>query len=134
MIFRQLFDRDSSTYTYLLGDLNSGEALLIDPVIANADNYLSLLKQLNLQLKICVDSHTHADHITALGTLRDRTGCISMMGEQAMADCISQSFAHGDQIRLEMCIWKYFIPRVTPMIPTAFTCPIKACYLAVIHY
>ncbi len=100
MIFRQLFDRDSSTYTYLLGDLNSGEALLIDPVIANADNYLSLLKQLNLQLKICVDSHTHADHITALGTLRDRTGCISMMGEQAMADCISQSFAHGDQIRL----------------------------------
>ncbi len=93
MIFRQLFDHESSTYTYLLGDANSGEALLIDPVIANTDSYLSLLQQLNLTLKLCVDTHTHADHITALGALRERTGCINMMGEQAMADCVSQSFS-----------------------------------------
>jgi glyoxylase-like metal-dependent hydrolase (beta-lactamase superfamily II) len=98
MIFRQLFDHESSTYTYLLGDSKTGEALLIDPVIANTDSYLSLLKQLNLTLKVCVDTHTHADHITALGALRERTGCITMMGEQAMADCVSQSFAHLDQI------------------------------------
>jgi sulfur dioxygenase len=100
MIFRQLFDHESSTYTYLLGDANSGEALLIDPVIANTDSYLSLLQQLNLTLKLCVDTHTHADHITALGALRERTGCITMMGEQAMADCVSQSFAHLDQIEV----------------------------------
>ncbi|MDC3261791.1 MBL fold metallo-hydrolase [bacterium] len=100
MIFRQLFDHESSTYTYLLGDANSGEALLIDPVIANTDSYLSLLQQLSLTLKLCVDTHTHADHITALGALRERTGCITMMGEQAMADCVSQSFAHLDQIEV----------------------------------
>lgn len=100
MIFRQLFDHESSTYTYLLGDANSGEALLIDPVIANTDSYLSLLQQLSLTLKLCVDTHTHADHITALGALRERTGCMTMMGEQAMADCVSQSFAHLDQIEV----------------------------------
>lgn len=100
MIFRQLFDHESSTYTDLLGDANSGEALLIDPVIANTDSYLSLLQQLSLTLKLCVDTHTHADHITALGALRERTGCITMMGEQAMADCVSQSFAHLDQIEV----------------------------------
>lgn len=100
MIFRQLFDHESSTYTYLLGDANSGEALLIDPVIANTDSYLSLLQQLSLTLKLCVDTHTHADHITALGALRERTVCITMMGEQAMADCVSQSFAHLDQIEV----------------------------------
>jgi sulfur dioxygenase len=100
MIFRQLFDHESSTYTYLLGDTNSGEELLIDPVIANTDSYLSLLQQLNLTLKLCVDTHTHADHITGLGALRERTGCITMMGEQAMADCVSQSFAHLDQIEV----------------------------------
>ena len=100
MIFRQLFDHESSTYTYLLGDANSGEALLIDPVIANTDSYLSLLQQLSLTLKLCVDTHTHADHITALGALRERTGCITMMGEQAMADCVSQSFAHLDRIEV----------------------------------
>lgn len=100
MIFRQLFDHESSTYTYLLGDANSGEALLIDPVIANTDSYLSLVQQLSLTLKLCVDTHTHADHITALGALRERTGCMTMMGEQAMADCVSQSFAHLDQIEV----------------------------------
>jgi glyoxylase-like metal-dependent hydrolase (beta-lactamase superfamily II) len=73
---------------------------LIDPVIANTDSYLSLLQQLSLTLKLCVDTHTHADHITALGALRERTGCITMMGEQAMADCVSQSFAHLDQIEV----------------------------------
>ena len=86
MIFRQLFDRDSSTYTYLLGDSKSGDALLIDPVITNTDSYLSLLEQLNLQLKFCLDTHTHADHITALGALREHTSCITMMGEQSYGE------------------------------------------------
>lgn len=98
MIFRQLFDRDSSTYTYLLGDSKSGDALLIDPVITNTDSYLSLLEQLNLQLKFCLDTHTHADHITALGALREHTSCITMMGEQSMANCVSKTFSHSDQI------------------------------------
>lgn len=100
MIFRQLFDPDSCTYTYLLGDNHRGVALLIDPVITQTDNYLRLLKQLNLTLKFCLDTHTHADHITALGSLRDSTGCITMMGKQAVADCVSQRFTQGDHIQI----------------------------------
>lgn len=98
MIFRQLFDVVSSTYTYLIGDEVSGEAVLIDPVVADTDRYLSLLDELELKLIAAIDSHTHADHITALGSLRDITGCQSMMGVESVADCLSRKFFAGDII------------------------------------
>lgn len=92
MIFRQLFDKNSSTYTYLLADEDSREAVMIDPVIEETDNYLKLLNELDLKLKVAMDTHTHADHITALGQLRDATGCVTLMGQQAGSDCASGQF------------------------------------------
>jgi len=98
MIFRQLFDRESSTYSYLLGDERTREALLIDPVVDSTEQNLALLEQLGLTLKLAVDTHTHADHITGLGALRERTGCATMMGSQSLANCLSKTFADGDQL------------------------------------
>src|SRR5262249_45242534 len=81
MMFRQLFDQTSGTYSYLLASRAGGEALIIDPVLEKADRYLQLVKELDLKLVKAVDTHLHADHITGLGALRDRTHCITMMGE-----------------------------------------------------
>jgi sulfur dioxygenase len=99
VIFRQLFDRESYTYTYLLGCPDSREAILIDPVIAKVDDYVQLVDELGLRLVIAADTHVHADHITGLGELRDRTGCVTVMGEQAHAACVSRAVADGDPIR-----------------------------------
>ena len=71
MIFRQLFDSESSTYSYLLGDEETRQAILIDSVLGSTEKTLLLLEQLDLKLCIALDSHTHADHITGLGALRD---------------------------------------------------------------
>jgi sulfur dioxygenase len=98
MIFRQLFHAETGTYTYLLACEKSRSAVLIDPVIDNIGQYLQLLKELNLKLVVAVDTHVHADHITALGALREQTGCISMMGEPSRAACVSQTFSDGDKI------------------------------------
>lgn len=98
MIFRQLFHADSGSYSYLLGCEQTRQALLIDPVIDNLNHYLQLLKELNLQLVSALDSHIHADHITALGALREATGCRSLMGEPSRAACVSETFADGDLI------------------------------------
>ncbi|HEY9035670.1 MAG TPA: MBL fold metallo-hydrolase [Pseudomonadales bacterium] len=95
MLFRQLFDHDTWTYTYLLADDN-GNAVLIDPVVGQIDQYRRLLGELNLTLKLAIDTHVHADHITALGTLRDEFGCISAMGEPSTAACVSRTFRDGD--------------------------------------
>jgi sulfur dioxygenase len=98
MIFRQLFDAVSCTYSYLIGDKKTGQAVLIDSVIGKTDDYLMLLEQLQLKLVVAMDTHTHADHITALGSLRDKTGCRTMLGEQAVASCVTGNFSHGDII------------------------------------
>lgn len=98
MLFRQLFDTESSTYTYLLGDPASGDAVLIDPVKARLPSYLQLLHELGLRLVAALDTHVHADHITALGELREATGAPSWMGEQAAAACVSQRFGEGSEI------------------------------------
>ena len=79
MIFRQLFDATSGTYTYLIASRHGGEALIIDPVLERVDRYLQLVRELDLKLVKAVDTHLHADHVTGLGALRDRTHCITVM-------------------------------------------------------
>jgi sulfur dioxygenase len=101
MIFRQLFDSDSSTYTYLLASRQGGEAVIIDPVLDSTNMYIELVHQLDLKLVYAIDTHTHADHITALGTLRDRTQCVTLMGEQTRADCVSRGVVDGEQIDVD---------------------------------
>jgi glyoxylase-like metal-dependent hydrolase (beta-lactamase superfamily II) len=98
MIFRQLFDRQSSTFTYLLAERSGGEALLIDPVLENTAQYVRLIDQLDLKLVLAVDSHIHADHVTALGALRERTDCASAMGAMTKAECVSVWFNEGDKL------------------------------------
>jgi sulfur dioxygenase len=101
MIFRQLFDSESSTYTYLLASRRGGEALIVDPVLEKVDRYLQLLQELDLKLVKAVDTHVHADHITGLGELRDRTKCITVMGEQSGVDVVSMRVSEGDRIDIE---------------------------------
>jgi glyoxylase-like metal-dependent hydrolase (beta-lactamase superfamily II)/rhodanese-related sulfurtransferase len=101
MIFRQLFDSVSSTYTYLIASRRGGEALIIDPVLEKVDRYLQLVRELDLRLVKAVDTHLHADHITGLGALRDRTHCITVMGEQTHADVVSMRVSEGDRVQIE---------------------------------
>jgi glyoxylase-like metal-dependent hydrolase (beta-lactamase superfamily II)/rhodanese-related sulfurtransferase len=101
MIFRQLFDANSGTYTYLLASRRGGEALIVDPVLEKVDRYLKLMEELDLRLVKAVDTHLHADHITGLGALRDRTRCITVMGEQSKVDVVSMRIADGDRLRIE---------------------------------
>ena len=101
MIFRQLFDSTSGTYTYLLASRPGGEALIIDPVLEKVDRYLQLIRELDLKLVKAVDTHLHADHITGLGALRDRTHCITVMGEHTKADVVSMRVTEGDRVQIE---------------------------------
>ena len=101
MIFRQLYDNTSGTYTYLLASRRGGEALIIDPVLERVDRYLQLVSELDLKLVKAVDTHLHADHITGLGALRDRTHCITVMGEHTRADVVSMRVAEGERIAIE---------------------------------
>src|SRR5690349_1348238 len=101
MIFRQLFDQASSTYSYLLASRRGGEALIIDPVLEKVERYLQLVRELDLKLVKAVDTHMHADHITGLGALRDKTHCITVMGEQTKADVVSMRLVDGDRLTIE---------------------------------
>jgi sulfur dioxygenase len=101
MIFRQLFDADSSTYTYLLASRHGGEALIVDPVLERVDRYVQLLNELDLRLVKAIDTHLHADHITGLDALRERTHCITVMGEQSKADVVSMRVSDGDRVDIE---------------------------------
>jgi len=101
MIFRQLFDSTSGTYSYLLASRSGGEALIIDPVLEKVDRYLQLIRELDLKLVKAVDTHLHADHITGLGALRDRTHCVTVMGESTKADVVSMRLAEGDKLTIE---------------------------------
>jgi len=101
MIFRQIFDHESSTYTYLLAERKGGEALIIDPVKERAEQYVKLIDELDLALVMAVDTHIHADHVTALGALRDSTGCATAMGEMTRAECASVRFREGETLRAD---------------------------------
>ena len=100
MIFRQLFDSVSGTYSYLLASRLGGEALILDPVLEKADRYCTLLRELDLKLVKAVDTHLHADHVTGLGELRDRTQCITIMGEKSKADVVWMRVADGDKVTI----------------------------------
>jgi sulfur dioxygenase len=111
MIFRQLFDATSGTYTYLLASRRGGEALILDPVLERVDRYLQLIRELDLRLVKAVDTHLHADHITGLGALRDRTRCITVMGEQSGVDVVSMRMGDGDRLRIEgLCLQAIYTP------------------------
>ncbi len=101
MLFRQLFDRTSSTYTYLIASRAGGEALLIDPVLENTGRYLMLLEELDLRLVKVIDTHIHADHVSAMGALRDATRCVTVMGEQSPAEVVSLRVRDNDPLTIE---------------------------------
>jgi glyoxylase-like metal-dependent hydrolase (beta-lactamase superfamily II)/rhodanese-related sulfurtransferase len=101
MIFRQMFDSVSGTYSYLIASRRGAEALIIDPVLEKVDRYVKLLQELDLRLVKAVDTHLHADHVTGLGELRNRTRCITVMGEQSKADVVSMRIADGERLEIE---------------------------------
>jgi glyoxylase-like metal-dependent hydrolase (beta-lactamase superfamily II) len=101
MIFRQFFDAISSTYTYLLASRAGGEALLIDPVKERVADYMTVLQQLDVKLIQAIDTHIHADHITALGDLRDLTACVTVMGEFSKATCVSRQVTDGEKLNVD---------------------------------
>jgi glyoxylase-like metal-dependent hydrolase (beta-lactamase superfamily II) len=88
MIFKQVFDTKSSTYTYLIASAKGREALIIDPVLENVEDYISLLKELDLKLVKVIDTHIHADHITGASKLKQATNCTTIMGEHTPADTV----------------------------------------------
>src|SRR5215510_15657546 len=96
MIFRQLFDSVSGTYSYLMASRRGGEAVIIDPVLEKVDRYLQLVNELDLKLVKAVDTHIHADHITGLGALRDRTHCITVLGAMPSMVSLSPSVTRMD--------------------------------------
>jgi sulfur dioxygenase len=100
MIFRQLFERESSTYTYLIADEQTRQALLIDPVKSELNGYLQLLRELDLRLEQVVETHIHADHVTAAGSLRTATGCRTLLGEPTPSECVSATFREGDRFNV----------------------------------
>ncbi len=99
MLFRQLFDSESGTYTYLLADESTGEAALIDPVREQLERDLRLVSELGLTLRYALDTHVHADHITAAGELRERTGAQTVSCVSG-ADCASVHLGHGGQLSI----------------------------------
>jgi sulfur dioxygenase len=101
MIFRQLFDSVSGTYTYLIASRRGGEALIVDPVLEKVDRYIQLVGELDLKLVKAVDTHLHADHLTGLGALRDRTHCVTVMGERSKVDVVSMRLSEGDKLTIE---------------------------------
>ena len=88
MLFHQLFDKNSSTYTYLIASAKGREALIIDPVLENIEQYIKLLNELDLKLVKVIDTHIHADHITAASKLKDATNCTTIMGEHTPSDTV----------------------------------------------
>jgi sulfur dioxygenase len=98
MIFRQLFDDESSTYTYLIG--SNGEAALIDPVKEHLQDYLALLDAEKLRLRYALDTHTHADHITAMGELREANGCETIVGKPSGMACATRQIEDGETLTI----------------------------------
>ena len=101
MIFKQLFDQKSSTYTYLIASDKGREALIIDPVIENLNQYVELLKELDLNLVKVIDTHIHADHVTGASKLKDITKCTTIMGDHTPADTVEIKVKDDEYIDLD---------------------------------
>ena len=101
MIFRQLFDSTSATYSYIIASRPGAEALIIDPVLDNVDHYIRLMEELDLRLVKAVDTHVHADHVTALGELAERTKCLTVMGEHTKAEVLSLRVKDGETLNVD---------------------------------
>ena len=101
MIFKQVFDQKSSTYTYLIASAKGREALIIDPVIENVDSYITLLNELDLKLVKVIDTHIHADHITGASKLKKVTNCSTIMGEHTPADAVEIKVKDEEIIKID---------------------------------
>ena len=101
MIFKQVFDQKSSTYTYIIASAEGREALIIDPVIDNVNEYIKLLKNLNLKLVKVIDTHIHADHITGANELKKKTKCVTIMGEHTPTDAVEIKVKNEEIIQLD---------------------------------
>ena len=101
MIFKQLFDKATSTYTYLIASKKGREALIIDPVLENVENYIKLLNELNLKLVKVIDTHIHADHITGASKLKNQTNCVTIMGDHTPADAVEIKVKDEEIITLD---------------------------------
>ena len=101
MIFEQLFDTKSSTYTYIVSSGKGREALIIDPVIENTNEYIKILKNLDLKLVKVIDTHIHADHISGLNELSKRTKCSKIMGEHSSSEVIDIHVKDNEKIKIE---------------------------------
>ena len=101
MIFKQLFDDKSSTYTYIISSGEGREALIIDPVIEHTEDYIKILENLKLKLVKVIDTHIHADHITALNELNKRTNCARIMGENSKSEVIDLRVKDNEKIKIE---------------------------------
>ena len=100
MIFKQLFDQKSSTYTYLIASSKGREALIIDPVLENVSDYIILLKELDLRLVKVIDTHIHADHVTGASKLKDITKCSTIMGDHTPADAVEIKVKDNEYINI----------------------------------
>ena len=101
MIFRQVFDNKSSTYTYLIASAKGREAIIIDPVIENVESYISILKELELKLVKVIDTHIHADHVTGASKLKESTNCSTLMGEHTPADAVEIKVKDNELIYID---------------------------------
>ena len=101
MIFKQLFDDKSSTYTYIVSSGKGREALIIDPVIEHTHLYIDLLNNLNLRLVKVIDTHIHADHISAMAELKERTNCQTIMGERSKSEVVNLKVKDNEKISID---------------------------------
>jgi sulfur dioxygenase len=100
MLFRQMYDNETSTYTYLIADENTKEAALVDPVIEQVERDLKLIQELGLTLRYCLETHIHADHITGTGKLREITNCDGIVPENAQVACANRLIKDGEILKL----------------------------------
>ena len=101
MIFKQVFDEKSSTYTYIIASAKGREAVIIDPVIENVESYISILNELELKLVKVIDTHIHADHVTGASKLKQSTNCSTIMGEHTPADTVDIKLKDDDIIKID---------------------------------
>ena len=101
MIFKQVFDTKTSTYTYLIASAKGREAVIIDPVLENVDEYIQLLKKLDLKLVKVIDTHIHADHVTGASKLKQATNCTTLIGEHTPADAVEIKVKDNELIKID---------------------------------